>query len=189
MIDDFTPAAPIEAAVIERFAPIAPAGAVEMWREHGTGWFSQGFFRIVDPAHAEEMLEGVYRLPPDSVVLFTTALADLVMWSDGFFYLLKWRWGVLEILPREGSLETVLEWMHDPELLEKYFSWLPYPEAAARDGVPALEECFGYVPLLALGGPSTADRLQRMGLWEHIAIILQLAGKPRIGGEFAPPGV
>ena len=67
MINEFTHAEPIDAAVIDRFAPIAPPGAVEMWREHGTGWFSQGFVRIADPAHAEEMLQGVYRLPPDSV--------------------------------------------------------------------------------------------------------------------------
>jgi hypothetical protein len=187
MIEGFTPAAPIPEDVIARYAPHVPPGVVEMWRENGTGWFADGFFRVVDPAHAEQMLDNVYPFPPPAVVLFTTALADLVVWRGDTFYLIKWRWGLLEALPRSGDLTQVLTWMRDPELLQQYFEWEPYPEAARRDGVPGLDDCFGFVPLLALGGPPTADHLEPMEMWVHIALILQLAGKPRAGGEFAPP--
>jgi hypothetical protein len=187
MIEGFTPAAPIPEDVIERYAPHVPAGVVEMWRENGTGWLADGFFRIVDPAYAEKMLEGVYPFPRPAVVLFTTALADLVVWNNGAFYLVKWRWGILDVLPREGDITQVLEWMRDPVLRQDYFEWEPYLEAARRDGVPGLDDCFGFVPLLALGGPNTADHLERMQLWVHIAIILQFAGTPRPGGEFVAP--
>lgn len=187
MIDGFTPAAPIPEDVIERFAPHVPPGVVEMWRENGSGWLQGGFFRIVDPAHAAQRLDGVYQLPANATVVFTTALADLIIWVNGMFYLIKWRWGMLEGLPHEASLDDLLGWMRDPALLTAYFEWGPYAEAANRDGVPGLDECFGFVPLLALGGPPTADHLQRMEMWVHIALILQLAGVPRVGGEFVPP--
>lgn len=187
MIEGFNRAAPIPEESIAVFANRVPAEIVAFWRENGTGWLPDGFFRVVDPAHAETMLDGVFELPAGAVVLFTTALADLVIWIDGRFYLLVWRWGVLDTLPHEGALDDVLRWMRDPELLESWFRWQPYPAAAQRDGVPELDECFGFVPLLALGGPNSADNLQKMHLWVHIAIILQFAGKPRMGGEFNLP--
>ena len=46
----------------------------------------------------------------------------------------------------------------------------------ARLDEPAFDECFGYVPLLALGGPETADHLEKVKLREHIALISQFTG-------------
>ena len=100
---------------------------------------------------------------------------------------MKFRWGVLEGIPHEGSLDQVLAWMRDPKLLDSWFQWEPYPEAARRDGVPGMDDCFGFVPLLALGGPNTADHLQVMHLWVHISLIQQVAGNLRSTGEFALP--
>lgn len=187
MIDGFTPAGPIPEATIARFAPLVTPEIVALWRENGTGWFADGFFRIVDPAHAAERLEGAYPLPEGAVVVLTTALADLVVWVGGMFYLLKWRWGMLEGLPHEGGVDDVVSWMRDPALLERWFEWQPYPEAVARLGVPGLDECFGFVPLLALGGPNSADHLEVMDLWVHVALIHQTAGNLRTGGQFEVP--
>ena len=187
MIAGFTPSGAIPEEVIERFAPLVTPDIVALWRENGTGWLEGGFFRLVDPAHAAQRLEDAYPLPEGAVVVFTTALADLVVWARGMFYLMKWRWGVLEGIPHEGSLEQVLAWMRDPELLDRWFQWEPYPAAARHDGVPGLDDCFGFVPILALGGPNEADHLQIMDLWVHIALIHQLAGNLRSAGEFAPP--
>lgn len=38
------------------------------------------------------------------------------------------------------------------------------------------------MPLLALGGPPHAANLQLMGMYEHIAVMLQLAEPPRMVG-------
>lgn len=55
----------------------------------------------------------------------------------------------------------------------------PYLEASARYGAPGYDECFGYVPLLALGGPRKVENLQKVKLVEHLSIITQLAGMIR----------
>ncbi|WP_082116290.1 T6SS immunity protein Tdi1 domain-containing protein [Hymenobacter terrenus] len=48
--------------------------------------------------------------------------------------------------------------------------------ARAHLGEPAYDECFGYVPLLALGGPETMEHLEKVKLREHIFLISQFTG-------------
>ncbi|MFR5684003.1 MAG: T6SS immunity protein Tdi1 domain-containing protein, partial [Clostridia bacterium] len=38
------------------------------------------------------------------------------------------------------------------------------------------EECFGYVPLLALGGNETVDNLKKIKTKEHIEVIIEMVG-------------
>ncbi|WP_324604070.1 T6SS immunity protein Tdi1 domain-containing protein [Paenilisteria weihenstephanensis] len=54
--------------------------------------------------------------------------------------------------------------------------WKPYQEAVKKLGTPAYDECFGYVPLLALGGSEKMENLQKVKLKEHILLISALAG-------------
>ncbi|WP_376699423.1 T6SS immunity protein Tdi1 domain-containing protein [Listeria booriae] len=59
---------------------------------------------------------------------------------------------------------------------EKYFDLAQYREAVEQLGEPAYDECFGYVPLLALGGAEKVENLQKVKLREHILLISALAG-------------
>lgn len=42
--------------------------------------------------------------------------------------------------------------------------------------VPAPDDCLGYVPLPALGGPETVEHLEKGKLHEHIALVSQFKG-------------
>ncbi|SEE69319.1 T6SS immunity protein Tdi1 domain-containing protein [Ruania alba] len=180
--DRFTPHAPIAAETIEQFAEHAPAGAVEMWRDYGAGAVgSDQFVRVIDPARGRQMLDGSIPLPETVVPMFTTGLADVVVWAQSMFLLYTFRWGTLQFT-RDLTLDELTERMQDPTILDEDFRRQPYPLAATRQGIPAHEECFGFVPLLALGGPNKVTHLQKMGLYEHIAVITQLAGAPRPTG-------
>lgn len=186
VFDQFTPVAPIEEATIARYADRVPPAVVDAWRQHGAGFVGDGFFRFVDPARADGMLEGVVGFPEGSVVLFTTALGDLVVWSNATVLVVKFRWGVIDI-SRELTFEQLAGLVADSTARDVSFEWQPYPEAAARDGVPAFEQCYGFVPLLALGGPPAAANLKLGGLYEHIALIAQLAGLPKLRGFLRMP--
>ena len=59
---------------------------------------------------------------------------------------------------------------------DDYLKWQPYPEAVQKYGEPAYEECFGYVPLLGLGGPEKVENLQKAKLKEHILLISEFMG-------------
>lgn len=195
----FDQVAPIAEETIARFAGQVPAEVVELWRAQGAGIVGDdGFFRVVDPAHAASMLDGVLGLPDESTVLFTTALGDVVVHANGLYLVVKPRFGAIDIV--EGrSFDELVALIEDPAQREVAWEWQPYPDARERDGVPAFDQCFGFVPLLALGGPNDASHLQLGGLYEHLAVIAQLAGQPQVrqplhvaptpdGGDVADPG-
>ncbi|WP_458104641.1 DUF1851 domain-containing protein [Bacillus sp. PK3-037] len=39
--------------------------------------------------------------------------------------------------------------------------WEPYPEASRIYGKPDYDECFGYTPLLGLGGSEIVENLEK----------------------------
>jgi len=176
----FQPVQAIGEDTIARFAGQVPAAVVDLWRSQGAGFVGEhGFFRFVDPARAALMLEGVLGLPDGATVLFATALGDLVIHVNGLYLVIKSRWGAIDLI-QDTSVAQLIDAVEDAALLESVWEWQPYPEAAERDGVPGFEQCFGFVPLLALGGRATAENLRLSGLYEHLEVIAQMAGQPQV---------
>jgi len=51
-----------------------------------------------------------------------------------------------------------------------------FNEALQNLGAPAYDECFGYVPLLSLGGSEKPENLQKVKLREHLELMYQMQG-------------
>lgn len=183
----FTTLMPIEEHSIDQFVQQVPAEVVAAWRDNGMGFFADGYFRLVDPRRAAAQREGVVGLPDRSTVLFASALGDLIVHAVGRFLVIKFRWGVIDVAPNGTSFEDIVALLEDPAAREISFEWAPYPEAVERTGIPHLEELLGFVPLLGLGGAPVAANLQRMDLWEHIALIAQTVGLPQLRGFLRTP--
>jgi hypothetical protein len=177
---NFARLAPISEQTIARFAGQVPAEVIDLWQRQGAGIVGDdGYFRVLDPERAEDMLDGVIRLPDGATVLFATALGDLVAFVNGLYLVVKSRFGAIDVI--EGrSFDELVALIEDPRERDDAWEWQPYPAARDRDGVPGFEQCFGFVPLLALGGPNDAEHLQVGGLYEHLAVIAQLAGQPTV---------
>ena len=75
-----------------------------------------------------------------------------------------------------GYLKIVNPEEYEELLKTEDLKWDPYLEAREKYGEPAYDECFGYVPLLGLGGKDTVDNLKKVKLKEHIYIINDLVG-------------
>lgn len=52
--------------------------------------------------------------------------------------------------------------------------YLPYEEAISKYGKLEYEQCFGYTPLLSLGGYEHVDSLEKVDLMTHLEVIAQL---------------
>ena len=52
-----------------------------------------------------------------------------------------------------------------------------YEEALSRYGTLEYDECFGFVPLLPLGGGEKADNLDKVKILPHIDLITQMVGR------------
>lgn len=165
--------------LLARYRDSVPTQLLAVWEEYGFGTFCDGYLKIVNPEDYAELLADTYRLtstPADApaVVLFATAMADLLVWERGYLVLVDYRHGQTSIISK--GLDFFFADLADGEMLTEALHWLPYPAARERLGEPAYDECFGYVPLLALGGPETVEHLQKVKLREHIALIGAFTG-------------
>lgn len=177
LFSTFETAAPVEAATIDRWRDRAPAALVEVWEQQGAGLVGDGYVRVVDPDRAAQMLEGVLGMPDGAVPVLTTALADLVLYIAPAFHIARFRRGTIESLAFDS--EDFYRRLEDESFLDTVLERQPYPAAAARLGVPGIDECFLYAPLLTLGGPEVEENLHRGGLWEHLSLVVQMSGLPQ----------
>ena len=166
-------------ALIAQYRDLVPAEVLAVWENFGFGTFCDGYLKVVNPADYADLLADTYQLtstptsmPP--LVLFATAMGDLLVWERDFLVRVDYRHGEAEVVAR--SFKWFFRDLTDEEYLTERLYWEPYPAARARLGEPAFDECFGYVPLLALGGPETVEHLEKVKLREHIALISQFTG-------------
>lgn len=165
--------------LIAQYRDVVPPELIEVWEQYGFGTFCDGYLKIVNPTDYADLLADTYQLtsmpalaPP--VVLFATAMGDLLVWELDCLGILNYRHGMTDIVAQNFSV--FFRNLAYDSYLSKTLRWEPYPAARARLGEPAFDECFGYVPLLALGGPETVENLEKVKLREHIALISQLTG-------------
>jgi hypothetical protein len=158
-----------------------PPELLDVWEQYGFGTFRDGYLKIVNPAEYAELLADTYEhtstpAPTEAspLVLFATAMGDLLVWERGYLVLVDYRHGTTDTVGK--NLNLFFKNHADDYNPRERLQWEPYPAARARLGEPAFDECFGYVPLLALGGPETVDHLEKVKLREHIALISQFTG-------------
>jgi len=176
--ESFTQVASIQESTVSRYADRVPVPVVQAWREYGAGLVGDGYFRFVDPDRSQAMLGGASPVPTDAVVLFTTAMADVVAWWNQMFLVAKTRLG--EIHATAEPFETLVSLMDDElEHRDVIWDWQPYPEARDRLGFPDFEDCFMHVPLLGLGGRGAAAQMQVGSVWMHIGLMVGLTGPPQ----------
>lgn len=70
----------------------------------------------------------------------------------------------------------IMQWK-DEHFVEKYLEVDKYSKAVSKLGELEYDECFGYVPLLGLGGSEKVENLKKVKIKEHIELITQLVGK------------
>jgi hypothetical protein len=177
MFSAFAQVETISPETISRHEAHVPSEIAQVWREHGTGFLGDGFVRVIDPDRALTMLDGVIGLADGAVPVLTTGLADLFVSIGDALHLVRFRFSTIEGLTTNAA--ELLRDLEDEDFLDHALARQPYPQAAARLGVPGLDQCFGCAPLLALGGNPDPGNLHLGGLWEHLAIAVHLTGTPR----------
>ena len=70
-----------------------------------------------------------------------------------------------------------LRFLSDQSFTDDYFELPLYNEAIEQYGLLDYDQCFGFVPLLALGGFKDVDHLDKVKMYEHILLITALVGK------------
>ena len=122
------------------------------------------------------MLEQTYFRGQDSIPIMVTGFGDIITWEKNrYLGIVKYRKGTFGII--EDGFVYFLNDLNDEEYVKDVLDSLQYLNAISKIGEPIFDECFGYVPLLGLGGSEKVENLQKVKIKEHIELITQLVGK------------
>ena len=170
--------------VMNKYKNKIPEQVLDIWQNYGFGSFLNGYLKIVNPEEYEELLKETYIPVEDepiesTTVLFATALGDLIICEKteskkDNIYLIEYRKGRYKMLL--GGLEFFFEDLLDEDYLEDDLEWKPYLEAVNKLGELSYDECFGYVPLLGLGGSEKIENMSKVKIKEHIYLITDFMG-------------
>lgn len=161
--------------ILNKYTGKIPDQLIEVWKILGFGSVLKGYLKLINPDKFEGILQEVYTRNKDVIPLFATSMGDILVWERGrYLNLLNFRKGKVKVI--SAGFDFFLEDLDDETFFEKELEWDPYLKALDKYGGPEFDECFGYVPLLGLGGAEKVENLHKEKLVEHIYLISQLMG-------------
>lgn len=174
-------------AFLAKYANKAPKELITLWQEVGLGIFGDGLFRIVSPDDYQDFVDTYiedrekyfeYLLP-----FMTTAFGDIFVWVKDIFQNREY---VIFINVRSGDWNIVTSRMDllfslyivSEECLKRNFDLKvsDFHKLVDSLGLPAEDECYSYVPALALGGSKSLKNIQVVKMLPYIEIIAQMIG-------------
>lgn len=159
-----------------KYETVLPSELIDLWRKYGFGSFMEGYLKIINPEEYQDLLIDTYFRGSVSIPMFITAFGDIITSEeDQYIGIVRYKNGNFNILSR--NFKRFLQNLEDEYFQEKYFQIPQYVEAVKRLGEIKHDECFGYVPLLGLGGSEKVENLDKVKIREHIELISRLVGK------------
>ena len=187
-LSDFGPAIEkryVPPTSIDHYRGKLPDRLLSYWEEHGWCGYGAGLFWTVDPQEYEPVLEAwigdTSFMEYDAFhIIARSAFGELYFWGEKSGDSLNVFSPGAYCIPRESRF--VGEEMDFG--VQLFFAALSrevndfadlFAPALKRLGRLRHDEMYGFVPALALGGPSTLDHLQKVKAVEHLVLLAQLA--------------
>lgn len=174
-LNDFVYFSEVEENCIRKYSEKIPTELLEIWKEYGFGAFFGGYLKVINPDDYMDLLKESYFRSDVAIPILATAFGDIITWEQGkYTAIVQYRYNDFEFMSTQFDL--FLNLLSDEGFLRCYFTLDDYSKATEKYGDFAYDECFGYVPLLALGGKEDVEHLKKVKMKEHIAVIAQLTG-------------
>lgn len=166
----------IRQELFQKYETILPYELMEIWKNYGFGTLLNGYLRVINPDEYQALLNETYFRGEISIPIIATAFGDIITLEEKqYIGMVKYINGDFVIIAK--SFKRFLQNLTDDYFVEKYFRIPQFTEAVKKLGNVQHEECFGYMPLLGLGGSEMVDNLNKVKIREHIELITQLVGK------------
>ena len=166
---------PFSETQVTRSRAILPVELLLFWEQSGWASYADGFLRMAEPDTYEDVLDDWLGASDKRATILSTALGHLFVWAGDAAHLLNPLDGRVRRLTDDVEIlfDTVL---CDVDVLKGLKKDL-YDATLPRLGRPGPDECFGFVPALALGGSETPENLQRVEAREYLAILAELVAE------------
>lgn len=165
----------LDKEIIKKYEDSLPEEIIHIWKKYGLGSILNGYLKLINPEEFKEIIDTSYFRKEVSIPVFATGMGDIITWEENkYLRLIEFRKGKFKGI--SAGFEFFLTDIKSEEFCHKYLDSRPYKEAVEKYGVLKYDECFGYMPLLGLGGTENIKNLKKVKIKEHILIITELLG-------------
>lgn len=176
VFNDFVIQERVAQEVVDEYEGRLPEQLITAWKEYGFGTILNGYIKIINPKMYDEILKETYFRSAESIPIMITGFGDIITWEKNKYVgVVKYRKSRVNIV--SASFKYFFQNLLEDCFLEEDLEWNPYTEAINNYGKLEYDECFGYVPLLGLGGSEKVENIKKVKIREHIELITQLVGK------------
>ena len=176
IFSDFKENYKIDNITEEKIKKIFPKELSDILCNYGSGDFLNGYFRFINPFEYQEVIKDTYFDAENSLPFMITAFGDVIVYKkDGYIGIIKYKEKESAIIGKKISL--FIRFLVDDSFKKINFDIPLYEDAIKLYGKLQNNECFGFVPLLPLGGKKEANCLEKVNIKVHIELITELVGK------------
>lgn len=173
-LQDFELHSKVSEEIIVKYEGKIPDRFVEIWKHYGLGSFMQGYFKVIDPDNYIEFVRESY-FEKNCIPLLITAFGDIIVWErEKYLSIIFYRYNDFDCL--EYGCKYFFNDLEDKEFIEDRIKPKNFKKALQLLVSPAYDECYGYFPLLSLGGAEKTENIQKVKLREHLELMYQMQG-------------
>lgn len=173
----------VDDTFIAKYADLSYTELTTLWQEVGLGSYCDGMLKIINPSDYQYVLNSCYVMEYDKSFLpfMCTAFGDVFAYVknpklNNYIVYLNVRYGTYLILP--DNLTVLLnKIIFNQSFLKGWFDLENYPVIQEKLGTPNIDECFGYSPLLAMGGSENFENIEIVKTLPYIDISTQTIGR------------
>ncbi|MBE6049354.1 MAG: DUF1851 domain-containing protein [Clostridium sp.] len=166
----------VDVKIIEKYKNILPVELISVWEKYGFGSMLNGGLKIVNPDEYRLVIDMSYFRAKVAIPIMVTGFGDIIIWEKNeFISIIKYKNGTFNVMLKK--FKHFFNCLKEEYFLNKYIELDKYNEAVAKWGELEYDQCFGYVPLLGLGGSEKVENLDKVKIREHIELITELVGK------------
>ena len=163
---------PVPAGKLEKYKGLLPPVLVGTWAERGWCAYGGGLLWLTDPDDYAE-ITALWKPDAKNMPCFArTAFGDLFLWKGTGVTFIDVVEGETWNFP--GSWEEFEKFVTEPVWRMSALRTDVFEEALARVGPPEYEEVYAFEPAVSLGGPATADTVERRNLFAHLEFLRQI---------------
>ncbi len=175
MIEGFNFSAVAPEEIVRKYSNTLPESLIEIWKSQGFGTIMDGYLKIINPDEYDEVFKDSYFASDVAIPIIVTAFGDIITWEENKYVgIVQYRYGKSDLMIKRFDVFLML--LKDNSFTKKFFNLEMYKDAVSLYGTPNYDECFGFVPILAMGGNEKVEALKIVKTKEHIALINELAG-------------
>lgn len=175
VLKDFKKVANVPKGVISEYDGRLPKDIIELWNEYGFGSFLNGYLKVINPHDYDDIVKESYFDADKGIPVMVTGLGDVITYEEGYMVGIFYRYSDSSVLKKGTELffrDLMDEWYVNNKIKNQQ-----YTKAVVKYGLLGYDECFGYVPLLGMGGKERVENLQKVKIKEHIELITQMVGR------------